>query len=96
VRTDPQGYSQRAELPTEWLLPAEKKKTLSEDVPQEQDSTTSSKLPTISPEVPAPWSSWEQVREVRNLLLWKCRYLMLRRPDHLTHEDRQRSSRVAV
>lgn len=76
----------KGQLPTEWLLSAEKKKTLSEDAPQEQDST--SKLPTMSPEVPAPWSSWEKVREVRNLL-WKCRYLMLRRPDHLTHEDRQ-------
>jgi hypothetical protein len=41
------------------------------------------------PEVPAPWSSWEQVREVGNLL-WESRYIMLRRPDHLAQKDQQK------
>lgn len=40
------------------------------------------------PEPPSPWSDWEQVRKVRGLL-WENRYVMLRRPDHLTEEHRQ-------
>lgn len=40
-------------------------------------------------EVPAPWSNWEQVREVGNLL-WESRYIMLRRPDHLAQKDQQK------
>jgi transposase len=37
---------------------------------------------------PAPWSDWEQVRKVRNLL-WDNRYVMLRRPDHLSAEHKK-------
>lgn len=40
------------------------------------------------PEPPSPWSDWEQVRKVRKLL-WENRYVMLRRPDHLSAEHRQ-------
>jgi transposase-like protein/lambda repressor-like predicted transcriptional regulator len=44
--------------------------------------------PSEIPEPPSPWSDWEQVRKVRKLL-WECRYVMLRRPDHLTGEHRE-------
>lgn len=43
--------------------------------------------PSEIPPPPSPWSDWEQVRKVRKLL-WECRYVMLRRPDHLTAEHR--------
>ena len=36
---------------------------------------------------PSSWRDWEQVRKVRNLL-WENRYVMLRRPDHLSEEHR--------
>jgi transposase len=48
------------------------------------DADVSSELP----EPPSPWSGWEQVRKVRNLL-WENRYVMLGRPDHLSEEHRQ-------
>jgi predicted transcriptional regulator len=44
--------------------------------------------PSESPEPPLPWSDWQQVRKVRGLL-WECRYVMLRRPDHLSEEHRE-------
>ena len=37
---------------------------------------------------PAPWSSWEQVHQVRAALK-EHRWLLLRRPDHLTTEQQQ-------
>jgi hypothetical protein len=43
----------------------------------------------LIPEVPSPWSSWEEVRKVRNLL-WEVRYVILRRPEHLTEKDREK------
>lgn len=44
--------------------------------------------PSEIPQPPSPWSDWEQVRKVRKLL-WECRYVMLRRPDHLSEEHRE-------
>lgn len=44
--------------------------------------------PSEIPQPPSPWSDWEQVRKVRKLL-WECRYVMLRRPDHLGEEHRE-------
>lgn len=48
------------------------------------DADVSSEIP----EPPSPWSDWEQVRKVRKLL-WENRYVMLRRPDHLSEEHLQ-------
>jgi hypothetical protein len=42
-----------------------------------------------APEAPPPWSSWEELRRIRNLL-WDVRYLILRRPEHLTEKDREK------
>jgi hypothetical protein len=43
----------------------------------------------LIPEVPSPYSSWEEVRKVRNLL-WDVRYVILRRPEHLTEKDQEK------
>jgi hypothetical protein len=81
----PRSISQ-AELPTEWILD----EILGEKEPEEQrPSCPPSSTPEalIIPEVPSsPWKDWEEVRKVRSLL-WKCRYIILRRPDHLSDED---------
>lgn len=45
-------------------------------------------VPSEMPQPPSPWSDWGQVRKVRKLL-WECRYVMLRRPDHLSEEHRE-------
>lgn len=52
-----------------------------------EDSPGADGAPKI-PEPPSSWSDWEQVRKVRNVL-WECRYIMLRRPDHLSEEQRE-------
>jgi hypothetical protein len=67
-----------AELPTEWML----EEILSEGASEQEEEP-------LIPEVPSPWSSWEQVRKVRNLL-WEVRYVILRRPEHLTEKDREK------
>src|SRR3712207_3894233 len=75
----------QAELPTELILG----EILGEKEPEEQSpscpSTSTPEAPIVS-EVPSPWKDWEEVRKVRSLL-WKCRYIILRRPDHLSNED---------
>ena len=38
------------------------------------------------PPPPAPWTSWEEVRQARQALT-AARYLLLRRPDHLSPEE---------
>lgn len=38
------------------------------------------------PAPPAPWTSWEEVRQARQALT-AARYLLLRRPDHLSPEE---------
>jgi hypothetical protein len=70
-----------AELPTEWML----EEILGEGGASEHEEE---EQPLI-PEVPSPWSSWEEVRKVRNLL-WEVRYVILRRPEHLTEKDREK------
>jgi transposase len=67
-----------AELPTAWMLD----EIFGERVSEQEEKP-------LTPEVPSPWSSWEQVRKVRNLL-WDVRYVILRRPDHLTERDREK------
>jgi hypothetical protein len=67
----------QAELPTEWMLEG----ILGEGGASEEGP--------LIPEVPSPWSSWEEVRKVRNLL-WDVRYIILRRPEHLTEKDREK------
>jgi lambda repressor-like predicted transcriptional regulator len=73
----------KGQLPSEWILA----EIAGEEEPE--GDHTSRPATTTTPEVPSPWNSWEQVREVRNLL-WDCRYVMLSRPDHLTAEDREK------
>jgi len=83
----PRSISQ-AELPTEWILG----EILGERDPEEHSSSLTCP-PTSTPpeapivhEAPSPWKDWEEVRKVRGLL-WRCRYIILRRPDHLSDED---------
>jgi hypothetical protein len=45
-------------------------------------------VPTV-PAPPAPWTRWDEVAEARRELT-ACRYLLLRRPDHLDAAERQR------
>ena len=45
------------------------------------------------PPPPAPWTSWDEVRQARQALT-EARYLLLRRPDHLTAEEQARVDRV--
>ena len=58
--------------------------------PQEilEEESLDGDVPSEFPEPPSPWSDWEQVRKVRKLL-WECRYVVLRRSDHLTKEHRE-------
>jgi hypothetical protein len=67
-----------AELPTEWML----EEILGEGGASEEEEP-------LIPDAPSPWSSWEEVRKVRNLL-WEVRYIILRRPNHLTEKDREK------
>lgn len=69
----------QAEFPTEWML----EEIFGEGVASEQEEEP------LIPEVPSPWNSWEEVRKVRNLL-WDVRYVLLRRPEHLTEKDREK------
>ena len=41
------------------------------------------------PPPPAPWTSWHEVAETQTELR-ACRYLLMRRPDHLAGEERER------
>jgi lambda repressor-like predicted transcriptional regulator len=58
--------------------------------PQEilEEESLDADVPSEFPEPPSPWIDWEQVRKVRKLL-WECRYVVLRRSDHLTKEHRE-------
>lgn len=47
---------------------------------------------TVAPP-PAPWTSWAQVRQVGEDLS-ACRFLLLRRPDHLTAEEQTQLDRL--
>ena len=67
------------ELSTEWML---------EEILGEGGASEQEEEPLI-PEAPSPWSSWEEVHKVRNLL-WEVRYIILRRPEHLTEKDREK------
>jgi hypothetical protein len=42
---------------------------------------------------PAPWTSWAQVRQVGEDLT-ACRFLLLRRPDHLSADEQRHLDRV--
>jgi transposase-like protein len=67
----------QTEFPTEWIL----EEILGEGGASEEEP--------LIPEAPSPWSSWEEVSKVRNLL-WNVRYVILRRPEHLTKKDREK------
>jgi hypothetical protein len=69
----------KAEFPTEWMM---------EEILGEGGACEQEEEPLI-PEAPSPWGSWEEVRKVRNLL-WDVRYIILRRPEHLTEKDREK------
>jgi lambda repressor-like predicted transcriptional regulator/transposase-like protein len=73
------------ELPSEWILA----EILGEEEEPEGDHTSRPAAATTPAEVPPPWTSWEEVRKVRNLL-WDCRYVVLGRPDHLAPGDREK------
>ncbi len=45
------------------------------------------------PPPPAPWTSWEEVRQERQALT-AARYLLLRRPDHLNNEEQSQVERL--
>ncbi len=47
------------------------------------------------PPPPDPWTSWEEVRQVRAALI-ECRFLFLRRPDHLTAEQQAQLDTLLV
>jgi hypothetical protein len=72
----------QAEFPTQWPLP--------EDILGDSSTPSPTAAPPQAPVAPdtppSPWKDWEEVRYVRRLL-WKCRYMILRRPDHLSDED---------
>lgn len=55
--------------------------------------SASSTAPTTQPAPPAPWASWDDVQQVRGDLT-AVRFLLLRRPDHLTPEDQHLIDRV--
>lgn len=83
----------QAELPTESalleeILAAEKESEEHDSSPTRPPTSTPPEAPIVVPEAPppSPWKDWEEVSHVRSLL-WKCRYLILRRPDHLSDED---------
>lgn len=57
-----------------------------EEILKQRDSNANA--PSEIQEPPPPWSDWEQVRKVRKLL-WERRYVMLRRNDHLSEEQRK-------
>ena len=69
------------ELPTDWILA----EIFDEGTPEQQESASDGL--TDLPE--APLSGWEEVRKVRNFL-WDVRYVILRRPEHLTEKDREK------
>jgi hypothetical protein len=75
----------QAELPTEWML----EEILGEGGASEKEEEEEEEEQPLIPEAPSPWSSWEEVRKVRNLL-WDVRYVILRRPEHLTEKDREK------
>jgi len=52
--------------------------------PGDQAVRTEAPAPSASP--PAPWTSWEEVKEVREALQ-NHRFLLVRRPEHLTAEQ---------
>jgi hypothetical protein len=57
-----------------------------------EDSTDWLRRPT-EPPPPAPWPSWDQVRALRQDLQ-NARFLLLRRPDHLTEEEQSKVQAV--
>jgi transposase len=64
------------------------KKWLQEPIPPEVEPTVLS-IPTRAddqPLPPAPWTSWEQVKQIREALQ-EHRFLLLRRPEHLGEEE---------
>jgi hypothetical protein len=67
---------------------------LKQEKPPANDAMSEAPLPPPPPPVesetpPTPWTSWEEVRTVRTDLKKGCG-LLLRRPDHLDHEEQAR------
>jgi transposase len=63
-----------------------------EPPPVEAEGPAIAEQDTKLPSPPAPWSSWDQVRQVREALQ-EHRFLLLRRPENLNSEDQ---AQVAV
>ncbi|MCA1837585.1 MAG: hypothetical protein LC674_02050, partial [Actinobacteria bacterium] len=79
-----------------WLEGDAPKRVVEAEVPPEATSSVYlDKLPKEPPckdfpeAPPMPWESWDEIRRVRQDL-WECRYLMLRRREHLTGEEQEK------
>ena len=57
-----------------------------EPPPLDESELLVAQEPTALPPPPAPWSNWEQVRQIREALQ-EHRFLLLRRPENLTAEE---------
>jgi hypothetical protein len=79
-----------------WLEGDAPKRVVEAEVPPEATSSVYlDKLPKEPPckdfpeAPPMPWESWDEIRRIRQDL-WECRYLMLRRREHLTGEEQEK------
>jgi len=90
-----QGLSQRAiarqmglhrKTVKRWL--AQKSPVVDETriLPRRETPVTLLPPPQEEPQPPAPWPTWDEVRQVREALK-EHRFLLLRRPDHLTRDE---------
>lgn len=82
-----QGHSHSAIARQVGLHRVTVKKWLQEEPPgQAGSSAISSEERTEQVPLPAPWSNWEEIKQVREMLK-QHRFLLLRRPDHLSAEE---------
>src|SRR5512137_369271 len=79
-----QGHSYSAIARQVGLHRVTVKKWLQEELLAEADSSAISPEERAEPEPPpAPWSNWEEVKQLREMLK-EHRFLLLRRPEHLS------------
>ena len=79
-----QGHSYSAIARQVGLHRVTVKKWLQEELPAEADSSANfSRGRTEQVPPPAPWSNWEQVKQLREMFK-EHRFLLLRRPEHLS------------
>jgi transposase-like protein len=61
---------------------------LEQDLPSEPIESMSADENVETPPPPAPWSNWDEVRQIREALQ-EHRFLLLRRPENLTADERR-------